>query len=502
MQENGRLRTQVAVVGGGPVGMLLAAELASHGVGTVLLEARGDVSERPKANTLHARAVQCLARRGHLPGPAAGSARGATGLPFHFAGLPGLVITAPDREPQPLLKYPQAQLERGFEERARTAGARILRGHRVTEVVERDGGVRIEAEGPHGRGVRVEAQYVVGADGARSVVREQAAITTDTGPATVSALMGAVTLTDPGALPDGWQHTARGWIVAKRDAGGRTHVRTLDCRGAHPGRHAPPTLEELRREVSRIAGRDIAMTQPRWLDRFSDVTRLARTFRAGRVFLAGDAAHVHFPIGGQGLSTGVLDALNLGWKLALAVRGRAGARLLDTYDAERRPSAQRVIDNTRAQLALMRPGPELDALRGVFRSLLLTGQESGRRLGDLISAQDTVLPAPAGDGGPAGGTFLANLALTTKTGDTDVIELLQEGRPLLLLLGDGGARHLDRARAWGRTLKVVRARPVPHVPYEAALVRPDGYLAWTSDGGDLGTALSAYVAEDAGAGRP
>ncbi|GHA35635.1 hypothetical protein GCM10010329_68590 [Streptomyces spiroverticillatus] len=502
MQENGRLRTQVAVVGGGPVGMLLAAELASQGVGTVLLEARDDVSERPKANTLHARAVQCLARRGHLPGPAAPPGSGTKGMPFHFAGLPGLVITAPDREPQPLLKYPQAQFERGFEERARAAGARILRGHRVTEVAEQDGCVRIEAEGPHGRSVRVEAQYAVGADGARSAVREHAAITSDTEPATVSALMGAVTLTDPGALPDGWQHTAHGWIVAKRDAGGLTHVRTLDCRGAHPGRHAPPTLEELRREVSRIAGRDIAMTGPRWLGRFSDVTRLARTFRAGRVFVAGDAAHVHFPIGGQGLSTGVLDALNLGWKLALAVRGTAAPGLLDTYDAERRPAAQRVIDNTRAQLALMRPGSELDALRGVFRSLLLTDQESGRRLSDLISAQDTVLPAPAGDGGPAAGTFLANLALTTATGDTDVIELLQEGRPLLLLLGDGGARHLDRARAWGRTLKVVRAEPVPEVPYEAAVVRPDGYLAWTSDGGDLEAPLSAYFAQDAAAGRP
>ncbi|MFY7626152.1 FAD-dependent monooxygenase, partial [Streptomyces sp. NY05-11A] len=372
MQGNGRVRAQVAVAGGGPVGMLLASELARYGVGTVLLEARDGVSERPKANTLHARAVQCLARRGHLPGPTAPPARSAAGLPFHFAGLPGLVITAPDREPQPILKYPQAQLERDFEERARASGARILRGHRVAEVVEEAGGVRIEAEGPHGRRVCVEAQYVVGADGARSAVRAQAAITSDTEPATVSALMGSVILTEPRALPDGWQHTPRGWIAAKRDAAGHTHVRTLNCKGAHPGRHAPPTLEELRREVSWIAGRDIAMTEPRWLGRFSDFTRLARTFRAGRVFVAGDAAHVHFPIGGQGLSTGVLDALNLGWKLALAVRGKAGAGLLDTYDAERRPSAQRVIDNTRAQLALMRPGSELDALRAVFRSLLVT----------------------------------------------------------------------------------------------------------------------------------
>ncbi|MEU6479738.1 FAD-dependent monooxygenase [Streptomyces sp. NPDC047017] len=488
------------MVGGGPVGMLMASELARYGVDTVLLEARDGVSERPKATTLHARAVQCLARRGHLPGPAA--ARTAAGSPFHFAGLPGLVITAPDREPAPILKRPQAQLERGFEERARAAGARVLRGHRVTEVVEEADGVRIGAEGPDGRTVYVEAQYVVGADGARSVVRAQAAIPCDTGPATVSALTGAVTLTDPRALPEGWQRTARGWIAARRDPEGHTQLRTLNCSGAHPGRPTPPTLEELRREVSWIAGRDIAMTGPRWLGRFSDFTRLARAFRTGRVFVAGDAAHVHFPVGGQGLSTGVLDALNLGWKLALAVRGKAGAGLLDTYDAERRPVAQRVIDNTRAQLALMRPGPEPDALRTVFRSLLATDQEGGRRLSDMISAQDTVLPALAGDGGPAAGTFLANVALTTVSGRTDVIELLQEGRPLLLLLGDGGTRHRDRARTWGGLLKVVRAESVPEIPYEAAVVRPDGYLAWTSDGGDLGAVLSAYFAEAAPAGRP
>ncbi|MFY7635004.1 aromatic-ring hydroxylase C-terminal domain-containing protein [Streptomyces sp. NY05-11A] len=120
----------------------------------------------------------------------------------------------------------------------------------------------------------------------------------------------------------------------------------------------------------------------------------------------------------------------------------------------------------------------------------------------MISAQDTVLPVLAGDGGPEAGTFLANIALTTAAGDTDVIELLQEGRPLLLLFGDGGARHLDRARPWGRTLKVSRAESVPEVPYEAAVVRPDGYLAWTSDGGDLRAALLAYFAEDAAAGRP
>ncbi|WP_327135999.1 FAD-dependent monooxygenase (plasmid) [Streptomyces sp. NBC_01343] len=496
------MRAQVAVVGGGPVGMLVAAELAGYGVDTVLLESRAGVCDRPKATTLHARAVQCLARRGHLPGPAVpyAGARGArTGSPFHFAGLPGLFITAPETEPEPILKCPQAQLERQFEERAREAGARILREHRVTGMVQGPDGVRITAEGPRGPAV-YEVEHVVGADGARSTVREQAGIGSDTHPATISALMGAVRLAEPDALPPGWHRTPRGWIVSKADAEGRTHIRTLNCTGAHADRHLPPTLGELRREVSWIAGREIGMAQPRWLGRFSDFSRLARTFRAGRVFLVGDAAHVHFPIGGQGLSTGVLDALNLAWKLALAVRGEAGPELLGTYDAERRPVARRVVENTRAQLALMRPGPELDALRGVFSGLLAQEGAQGH-LGGLISAQDTVLPAvlPAQPGRscPSAGTFLRNAVLTTSAGETDVIRLLQGGRPLLLLLGEKGAGHREQARDWEGVVRVVRARPTPDVPYEALLVRPDGYIAWAPGGADLGAALSVYFARGA-----
>lgn len=313
--------------------------------------------------------------------------------------------------------------------------------------------------------------------------------------------MGAVTLQEPDALAAGWHQTPRGWIVAKADPEGRTHIRTLNCTGAHADRHAPPTLGELRRETSWIAGREIAMEEPRWLGRFSDFTRLAHAFRAGRVFLVGDAAHVHFPIGGQGLSTGVLDALNLAWKLALAVRGQAGPDLLGTYDAERRPVARRVIENTRAQLALMRPGPELDALRGVFSGLLTQDGAQGH-LSGLISAQDTVLPEHTGSPGPGAGTFLHNVVLTTPTGETDVIRLLRDGRPLLLLLGEKGGRHREQARAWEGILRVVRARPTSEVPYEAVLVRPDGYIAWTPGGADLAGTLSLYFAGGARAGCP
>lgn len=492
------MRAQVAVVGGGPVGMLVAAELAGYGVDTLVIEALAEVSERPKATTLHARAVQCLARRGHLPlsGTRASTDSGAVG--FHFAGLPGLVVTVPENEPAAILKSSQAELERHFEKRARAAGARVLRGHRVTAAVQDRDGVRLRVEGPDGP-TTCTADYLVGADGARSTVRDQAGIASDTHAATVSALMGLVTLDDPAALPGGWLRTPRGWVVSKHLPGVGTAVRTLDCTGPHEDRRRPVSLEELRAAVSRIAGRDITMREPRWLGRFSDFTRLVRSFRAGRTFLVGDAAHVHFPIGGQGLSAGVLDALNLGWKLALAVHGAAGPDLLDTYDLERRPAVQRVIDNTQAQLALMRPGPAVDALRAVFAGLLETDREHGR-LRNMISAQDTVLPAHTGVPSPGEGTFLANVPLRTPEGSTDVISLLQGGRPLLLLLGEQGSSHGDTARAWADTVRVVHAEAHPGLPHDALLVRPDGYVAWSNGGGALADALSLYFGESQGAG--
>ncbi|MFE5678086.1 FAD-dependent monooxygenase [Streptomyces erythrochromogenes] len=490
------MQTQVAVAGGGPVGMLVAAELAGYGVDVVVFEVRADVSERPKATTLHARAVQCLARRGHLPPEADAGPRGAAAGDFHFAGLPGLAIPVPRTEPVPILKSSQPQLERHFEARARAAGARVLRGHRVTGIEQDREGVRLKVEGPDGTAV-CEARYLVGADGARSTVREQAGIASDTSPATVSALTGLVTLEEGEAVPDGFLRTPRGWIVSKKLPGAGTSIRTLDCRGAFGDRHLPVSLEEFRLEVSRIAGRDIAMGRPRWLGRFSDYTRLARTFREGRVFLVGDAAHVHFPIGGQGLSAGVLDALCLGWKLALAVRGEAGPALLDSYDPERRGAAQAVVENTRAQLALMRPGPEVDALRSVLAGVVAADRGAGR-LGNMISAQDTVLPGYTQRPSPWEGTFFTNMPLITPEGGTDVIGLLRDGRPLLLLSGDGTSRHRAVVRPWEPTVRVVElSGPGPGPAYDAVLVRPDGYVAWSSGGGELGAALSRYF----GAGR-
>ncbi|MEV7401820.1 FAD-dependent monooxygenase [Streptomyces sp. NPDC091267] len=522
----GGLHAQVLVVGGGPVGMLLAAELAAGGVDAVVVEPGLAASRRPKATTLHARAVQCLARRGYVfppasgaspvrgsmpagpgagtvPGRGAGSSEGAASvsgsgavegrtMPFHFAGIGGLSISAPDGEPVPILKTPQIELERLFEGRARSAGVRVLRGYRMTELAQDGTGVRVSVAGPRGGREVWCVGYVVGADGARSTVREVSGIGSDVGAPTVSATMGAVRVAEGAEVEVGWHRTPRGWLVAKRGSQGRTVLQTLVWGDSSADRRLPLTVDEFSQEVSRVAGRDIALSGGRWLSRFSDFTRLARTYRAGRVFLAGDAAHVHFPVGGQGLTTGVLDALNLGWKLALVVRGAADDDLLDTYGAERRPAAERVIHNTRAQVALMRPGAEADSLRALVAELV-ESDGGNDFLAGMISAQDTVLPAGVRGRSSWEGRFLDSVDLVTGEGPSDVIGVLGKGvEPVLLLLGDGTEHYAQTAQAWARSLRVVRCRPVRAVGCAALLVRPDGYVSWASDGGaPLAEALPA-----------
>ncbi|MDQ0578316.1 hypothetical protein QF030_000494 [Streptomyces rishiriensis] len=291
-------------------------------------------------------------------------------------------------------------------------------------------------------------------------------------------------------------------MVVKEVAGGRVRLRTVNLAGAHPRWRVEPTLEELRREVSWIAGREIAMGEPLWLSRFSDFSRVVSSYRRGRMFVAGDAAHVHFPIGGQGLSTGLLDAVDLGWKLAFAVRGWAGAGLLDSYDLERRPAAQRVIAHTRAQVALMRPGPELEPLRVLFGELLAGGGEAGV-LASMVSGQDTVLPVRGRRGVGWEGRFLPNVALVTGEGSTDVIALLGGGGPLLLLFGERGAGggFEEQVRGWAGLVRVVRCEEVAGLECAALLVRPDGYVAWASGGEGPAGVLEEYFGAPANAGE-
>ncbi|MGW6062032.1 FAD-dependent monooxygenase [Streptomyces sp. NPDC055189] len=490
------VRTDVVIVGGGPVGLLLAAELAAHGVGTVVLEERAAVSARPRATTVHARAGQVLARGGYLPAPELPPGEGVVSVPFHFAGAWGLELTAPAGEPEPLIKRPQADFERLFEERALAGGARLLRRHRVVGLESGGTGVRVSAEHPGGQ-TEFEAAYVVGADGSRSTVRTLSGIPSDTSAPTMAAMAGVVRCAGAEAPEPGWHRTPRGWVVAKPAPEGRLHLRVCDFTRAHVDHLLPLGLEEFRGQASRIVGREIGMDEPRWLSRFSDFSRLARSYRSGRVLLAGDAAHVHCPIGGQGLSTGLLDALNLGWKLALTVRDVACRGLLDTYEAERRPAALRVIDNVRAQVELMRPGNAPASLEE-----LVPGIGHGadpEQLGLLVSGQEEILAPAHGDPARWQGRFLNNVALNTADGPTDVIRLLRDRRMLLLRFDHGAERRSPGSRRATRdAVRTVWAEPVAELPCAALLLRPDGHIARASEhadsADDLDRLLSGWLA--------
>ena len=505
------MQADVVVVGGGPVGLLVAAELAGYGVDAVVLETESAVSNRPKATTVHARAVQCLVRRGRLSGLAPlrleQGRQGRQGpevtRPFRFAGIPGLTISAPGTEPEPLLKCPQRDLEREFETQALAAGARVMRGYRVEGLsVEADRVlVTARAQDEHATDVTCAASYVVGADGARGVVRELAGFESEAWPATVSSMMAQVALPEHDRLRPGWHSTPRGWIVATPVAGGDVSLRTLNSGHPYVERASAPTAQELCREVAWILGEEVPLGGPRWLSRFNDFARLARDYRRGRVLLVGDAAHIHFPIGGQGLSTGLLDALDLSWKLAFTIRGTAAPDLLDGYGADRRPAARRVIDNTRAQLLLMRPDPDLDPLRAKLAERLADNRINAR-LGAAISAQDTVVAPRTERPTEWEGRFLTNRLLETRRGPADLVSLLSHGRPLLLLSGPRAETYERQAAPWATILRVVRittALDARELPAEALLVRPDGYIGWAAGGSGLIEALTAYFGPPTGA---
>ncbi|MFB9686044.1 FAD-dependent monooxygenase [Amycolatopsis plumensis] len=458
----------VIVAGGGPVGMLLAAELGRLGVPTTVVEKLAETHDEPRAGTLHARTAQSLLRRGYLPPPPRpGDPHAVVEVPFHFGGRPVLTVESPAIEGAPMINQAQSDIERFFEAQARARGVEVRRGHRITDV--RDHGDRVTVTTDHGE---LTAEYVVGCDGARSTVREAAGITGTTHPATFAGILGLARLADPARVPGGWTQGPTGWTLINVNAAGYSRVLTHEFPEPLPERGAPVTLEELRAAASRILGRDVPMSDPVFLGRFSDFTRLADTYRRGRILLAGDAAHVHAPLGGQGLNLGLQDAINLGWKLAMVIAGTAPETLLDTYHAERHPVAEAVIENTRAQAALMRPGPEFEPLRALVADLLST-PDGNRLLSDRISGQGVRYCAGPG----LDGAFLPNFVL----GEQSVAELLSPGRPVLLL-GSGMHGLADAAAGWKDGVDVVEHQHDLGAP--AVLVRPDGYVAWAGRGAE------------------
>ncbi|KOG32634.1 FAD-dependent monooxygenase [Streptomyces resistomycificus] len=489
----------VVIAGAGPTGLMLACELRLAGVDVVVVEQLAERTGESRAGGMHSRTLEVLDQRGILERFLAAGELQPVG---HFSGLYLDFDEFESRHPYPLMIL-QSAIEQLLEERAAELGVRVRRSCGVSGIRPNATGVTVEVSPAQAAPATLRARYLVGCDGGRSTVRKLAGIDFPGTEATMTALIGDVELPD---LPEDYV-----WV--RRCAGGDFSAiafepgwyRVITSEWDHVAdRDEAPTFEQLRQSLVRLAGTDYGMHSPRWVSRFNDAARQAARYRAGRVLLAGDAAHIHFPAGGQGLNMGVQDAVNLGWKLASVVRGQAPESLLDSYHAERHPVAERVLHNTRAQSALARPGAQTDALREVFGSLMVF-DDVNRYLRGMLTALDIRYPAD-GDH-PLAGRRVPDADLKTPDGAGRVYELLHAARPVLLdLRGSGEVAAL--AAGWADRVDLVEARseddrwPVPALgdvaAPEALLIRPDGHVAWaaaagtTPDTAALRTALTTW----------
>lgn len=468
---------EVVVVGAGPTGLWLAAELRLQGVPVTVLEARAERDPHSKALTLHPRTLEILGMRGLADDFVGEGVPVPTG---HFGSLDNRMDFQVLDTPYPFTLFlPQARTEALLERHARGQGARVLRGHRVTGLEQGPDAVRVEAEGPEGPYV-LSARYVVGCDGTRSRVRRAAGIDFPGTDATVWGWLGDVVLDRTPALPLSAMGP-EGGLMAVPMPGGVTRFVGHAPEDQHAEQPGELTLEEMRARTRRVLGDDFGMRDPRWLSRFGNATRQAAAYRAGRVLLAGDAAHMHFPAGGVGLNVGFQDATNLAWKLAATVLGTAPGGLLDTYHAERHPVGADLLASTRAQTALMTSySPEGQALRTVLSDLIGTVPDFSRTLAERLSALSVRYP-PADPGAthPLTGSRVPDLALADGTG---LFALLRDGRHLLLELdGHRGADAVPAGRPLPAGTRRHTVRPVDAGPRWSAvrrvLVRPDGHVA-------------------------
>jgi 2-polyprenyl-6-methoxyphenol hydroxylase-like FAD-dependent oxidoreductase len=470
---------EVIVVGGGPTGLMLACELGLMRVPVAVLERLSEPTGLSKALGMHPRSLETLDLRGLLDRFA--------GTPVPWINFAGFTVELPElggSQPHSLA-VPQARVEAVLEARALELGVDVRRGHELVGLHQDQEGVTVDVRGPDGEH-RLRGRYLVACDGAHSAVRHGCGIEYAGTDPTLVAVLGDVRLSDTpgGALPRGLTRTGTGIVAAFPLEPGVTRVAAIEWGRPPVDRDVPVTLDELRSAIRRVLGAEPAMSDPRWLSRTTDTARQAERYRDGRVFLAGDAAHVHFAFGGQGLNTGLQDAANLGWKLAAAVRGWAPPGLLDTYHRERHAVGERVLMNTRAQVAMSAPGAMVTAVRALFGELL-TREQVRRHLAEMITGVDIRYDMGAdGAAHPLVGGWAPDLPLVASGGASRVGELMRGGRAVLLDLAERGGLR-DVAAGWADRLDVVAARCDGRpAPADALLIRPDGYVAWAAASGE------------------
>ncbi|MHC9293956.1 FAD-dependent monooxygenase [Mycobacterium sp. LTG2003] len=469
----------VIVVGAGPTGLMLAGELARGGVSVELVDRAHERPGTSRAAGVNARTMEVFDQRGML------DAFEALGTPMdagHFSGIRLDMSALPTRRGY-TLAIMQTQTESVLEQFAAELGVAVQWGVEVTGLEQDAAGAVVTTTGPHGPHTR-RADYVVGCDGSRSAVRGLTAIPFEGTDAQFVTLLGDVEVSDPPTGRTFLERTAAGvfTFLPFGQLSGETWQRVMVTEYEPSEPNSELTLDHLRAALNAVAGKDFGIHSPVWLSRFADVSRQARNYRSGRVFLAGDAAHIHPPLGGQGMNLGIQDAANLGWKLAAVIRGEASPELLDTYHHERHPVAQRVLENTRAQSALLAGGANVTAMRETFRGLLDIDAVN-ERIGAEISGLDVSY-----------GSAVDHVLVGRRIPDCDIriggalsrlYELLHEARPVLIDFGAGLGRDAVEAEPIGASWRVPLFGRVSIPP--AVLVRPDGHVAWVSvDGTDRG----------------
>jgi 2-polyprenyl-6-methoxyphenol hydroxylase-like FAD-dependent oxidoreductase len=479
----------VVIAGGGPAGMMLAAELALAKVDVAVLERRPDhVLVGSRAGGFHSRTIEVLDQRGVAD---RFLAEGQAAQAAMFATTVLDMSDFPTRYPYSLGIW-QNQIERIMAAWIAELGVHIHYGCEVTGFAQDDTGVEVErSDGPS-----LRARYLVGCDGGRSLIRKAAGIEFPGWDPTRSSLIAEVEVADDPELGvrrdekgthgiGRLEYEIRDGEVVYKD-GGPVRVVVTEQR---LGPSSEPTLRDLSEALIAVYGTDFGVHDPTWISRFTDMTRQASAYRAGRVLLAGDSAHVHYPAGGQGLSLGVQDAVNLGWKLAQVVGGTSPESLLDTYQEERHPVAARALQYTMAQTTLQRQDARMKALVDVV-SELASMDEPRKRLAGVLSGLD--IHYDLSEGHPLLGRRVPDLDLRSADGPLRVFALLHDAKPVLLNLGEPGGFDIapwadrvqlidaDYAGVW--ELPVLGAVSAP----TAVLIRPDGYAAWVGEGTDAG----------------